>query len=218
MITCKSDLQFVKAINVEGVEINKLPQLYRADMKFARSLGNSQLNEILDKFEISGKYKYVSIDTRSHMLMKGMFPCIPGWHADDFYRTEELNGQPDLDNVHEKAPSIHHLLVIGDCSRTEFLVNDLKIPSVGVLQETIGKDQLIYQFIDEAIDAMPWEKTTLVDPGSIYTFGPTALHRGSAATHNGWRCFIRITESNHRHTKNEIRYQTQVYTDGRVSW
>lgn len=218
MITCKSDLKFIKKLDLGKVEINKLPQLYRADMEFARSLGNAELNQILDEFKISGKYKHVSIDTRSHMLMTGMYPCIPGWHCDDFYRTDELNQQPDLANVDDAAPAIHHLLVLGDCSRTEFIKEDIYIPPVEIIQQAVGTNAPIYKWCDELIDGMQFKTRIKVDPGSIYTFGPTAFHRGTAATHNGWRCFIRITESNHRYPKNEIRYQTQVYTDGRVSW
>lgn len=215
----RSDLKFCKALPKEltDVKISRLPQLYRASMEFAEAQNNPELNALLKQFNITGEFKYISIDSRSHMLMTGMYPCIPGWHCDDFYRIQELGGQPDLQNVHEVAPAIHHLLVLGDNSRTEFLANDIELPSTELVQAEHGKDAPVYLHYDKMIlDGN--EKSRLVEPGKIYTFGPTAFHRGSAATHNGWRYFIRITESNHREPKNEIRYQTQVYTDSRVSW
>lgn len=219
MLTFKSDLKHIAKLEVPSdLAINRLPQLYRCDFEFARAQGSEALNKILAQFPTKSEFKYVSIDTRSHMLMAGMFPCIPGWHADDFFRTEELGNQPDLDSVHGEAPSIHYMAVLGDCSRTEFVTYDVSFfRSMKDIYTMIGHGQPIYKYVDQELDKDKFE-TTLVEPNNIYSFGPTALHRGSAATHNGWRYFIRVTYSNHREPKNEVRYQTQVYTDGRVSW
>jgi len=41
--------------------------------------------------------EFWSIDTRVHMLMEGMYPCIPGWHHDDVQRTRD-DGQPNYDD------------------------------------------------------------------------------------------------------------------------
>ncbi len=215
----KSDLKLIKRCDVGQVQINKLPQLYRASMEFAQAQGNPELNRLLEMFNITGKYKYVSIDTRSHMLMKGMFPCIPGWHCDDFYRpdTYELHGQPDLENVDTNAPAIHHLMVLGDCSRTEFLLEDAEFPDTKDLHREFGTEHPVYYHYDRMLEESK-PATIHVEPNAIYTFGPTAFHRGQDAQHNGWRCFIRVTESNHRSPKDEVRYQTQVYSNGRVSW
>lgn len=198
-------------------DLSKLPQLYRASMEFAHAQNHGQFNDLLNQFELTGKYKYVCIDTRTHMLMKGMYPCIPGWHCDDWHRTEELNGQPDLTNVNEVAPSINHLLVIGEVSKTEFLTWDAELPSPQEIQDYHGKESPLYLHYDQMLEKIQPEIKE-VEPGTFYTFGPTCFHRGQAAQANGWRTFIRVTESNHREPKNEIRYQTQVYTSGRVSW
>jgi hypothetical protein len=218
----KSDLKLVKKIKgIENFDIKKFPQLYRCDMEFAKAQGNEELNKILSKFKLSGKYKYVSIDSRTHMLMEGMFPCIPGWHCDDFYRTAELGNQPDLKNVHKVAPAVHHMLILGDNSKTEFTTADVDADDPVKILEQEGKDKPVYLYYDKMLEEYAADSelpTVHVEPATIYTFGPTAFHRGQAATKNGWRFFIRVTESNHRNPKNEIRYQTQVYTDGRVSW
>lgn len=218
MMTLKSDLKHIKKLeHTDNIGISHLPQLYRCSLEFAKQQCNDQLNKLLDQIPAHPEYKHVSIDSRSHMLMKGMYPCIPGWHCDDFYRTAEYNDQPDLDNVDAEAPALHYLIVLGDCSRTEFVKHDVAFfKSLKEIYTQIGADPL-YKYIDEELDKDKFE-SILVEPNHLYTFGPTALHKGSAATHNGWRCFIRVTFSNHREPKNELRYQTQVYTDGRVSW
>ena len=216
----KSDIKEIKKLDLpHDFKHNQLPQLYRADIAFAKQQNDNLINAIIAQLPEHPEYKYVSIDTRTHMLMTGMYPCIPGWHCDDFYRSPELNGQPDLQKVHEVAPAIHYMLIIGDNSKTEFLMQDVDLPSPEDLQSKHGREKPVYYLYDQMIEndmAMGFTKT--VEPGMLYSFGPTAFHRGKAATHNGWRFFMRITFSNHREAKNEIRYQTQVYTDGKVSW
>jgi hypothetical protein len=213
----KSDLQLVKRLEIGDVNINHLPQLYRSTLEFAKEQGNQSLNSILDQIPVRTDFRYASIDTRSHMLMKDMYPCIPGWHCDDFYRTAEFGDQPDLENVDQVAPAVHYLIVLGDNSRTEFLKEDVALDlSLKEIYKEIGKEPL-YKYVDEQVDLKNLS-TIFVESNTIYSFGPTALHRGSPATHNGWRYFIRVTYSNHRFPKNEIRYQTQVYTNGKVSW
>lgn len=212
----KSDLKWIASYSLPmDLKQSQLPQLYRSDMEWARSHKNSDLNEILDNFTLLPGYKYCSIDLRTHNLMKDMWPCIPGWHCDDFYRTEELSNQPDLENL---PPMIHHMMVMGNNSKTEFLLNDPKMPSPKELQNAFGVDFPIYYHYDKMIEDSAYLRIAQVTPGSIYTFGGQAFHRGVKATHAGWRTFLRITQSNHREPKNQLRYQTQVYIDGRISW
>jgi hypothetical protein len=116
--------KIVKIDSVSNAVIKDLPQLYRSDLDFAKSFDNKTINDILIHLPYHPEFKHVSIDSRSHMLMKGMYPCIPGWHCDDFYR-ESHEHQPDLANI---PPTIHYLVVLGDCSRTEFAATDLNLP------------------------------------------------------------------------------------------
>ena len=207
-----TDLKKIGKIEgLENVSIKDLPQLYRADLNFAMGM-NKDLDKILQALPIHPEYSCVSIDTRSHMLMKDMYPCIPGWHCDDFYR-ETKDHQPALDKLNEKAPQLHYVLVLGDCSRTEFPSGDLELPNPA----SLSTDKPLYLHYDEIIDNMD-VKIIEVEPNVLYSFGPLCFHRGQAATKNGWRFFLRATFSNHREAKNEIRYQTQVYTKQRVSW
>lgn len=212
-----TDLKKISKLEgLEKVSIKDLPQLYRADLEFAKGK-HPAIDLILKSVPNHPEFQHVSIDSRSHMLMKEMYPCIPGWHCDDFYRrSEEIsaeNNQPKLDLIMKEAPAIHYLIVLGDCSKTEFPVTDLDLTHPDLLP----KDNPMYFYYDEEIDNRNIQIQE-VEPSTLYSFGPLCFHRGQAATKNGWRYFMRITFSNHRIPKNELRYQTQVYTKNRVSW
>ena len=209
----KSDLAFLEDIRYVP-EQKGLPQLYRADENFAKTEASPYFRNLIEQIAAlyaGDGFKYTSIDTRTHMLMKGMYPCIPGWHCDDFYRPD--GGQPDLLNVEEKAPQKHYIVVLGDCSMTRFLCGHISLPS----PEELPKDEPVYFHYDKLIGEK-LENYKFVEENKIYSFGPLAFHAGSTATKNGFRTFIRVTRSNHRMPKNENRYQSNVYVDGRVSW
>lgn len=211
-MTFPTDLrELAKIEGLSNVSIKDLPQLYRADLDFAYGM-NPALDLILRSIPTHPEFKYVSIDSRSHMLMKDMYPCIPGWHCDDFYR-QTKDHQPSLETVLEAAPAVHYIVILGDNSRTEFPVGDLVLPDPAGL----SKDKPLYLHYDEIIDEKNIQIKEL-EPETLYSFGPLCFHRGQAATKNGWRFFMRVTFSNHREPKNEVRYQTQVYTKQRVSW
>jgi hypothetical protein len=211
----KADLNFLEEVR-SIPEQKGLPQLYRADLEFAKSKGDTAFNALIEQIEAlfaGDGFEHTSIDTRTHMLMEGMYPCIPGWHCDDFYRPN--GGQPDLENVEKEAPQKHYLIVLGDCSLTEFIKpgNTTFAPS----PKELPKDNPCYFYYDKMFEEDKFD-TVFVEPNKIYSFGPLAFHRGSPATKNGFRTFIRLTRSNHRKPKNELRYQSNVYIAGRVSW
>lgn len=213
----KSDLKLLADVK-DIPEQKGLPQLYRADEKFAKLEGSPEFVKLIEQIQAlyaGDGFKYTSIDTRTHMLMKGMYPCIPGWHCDDFYRPDDR--QPDLKNVEEKAPQKHYVVVLGTCSMTEFLEKDMILPHPEYVLQVQGDREPVYAYYDRAIEFNE-SKTKFLESNKIYSFGPLAFHRGSAATENGFRTFIRVTRSNHREPKNETRFQSNVYVAGRVSW
>lgn len=195
-----------------GQDLRHLPQFFRADQDMAWRLGGSVVQQILSTVGFSRRWRHVSIDSRVHMLMKGMYPCIPGWHCDDFYRGDD--GQPDLINVMERAPAEHVCIILGDCSRTVFQAGawEWRIPSYSTS---------LYAAAHKAIEAEAGVvfKVQQVNPGELWWFSPITWHRGSPATKNGWRYFLRVTGSDHWEPKNELRTQTQVYmTDPFQGW
>lgn len=191
-----------KMLPVSEEDIRLLPQFFRADINFVYKFGGSVYRDFLSKIEIDSAFKYYSIDSRSHMLMKKMYPCIPGWHCDDFYRP---NGrQPDLKNIPKMR---HHAVVLGDCSLTEFITTSLNLIDPNNLDQSIP----LYGQYDDIVNHTSDLFFQVAESHQIVEFGPLDMHRGSAAAKNGWRHFIRITESDHWAPVNEIRHQTQVY-------
>lgn len=182
-------------------DVRQMVPLYRADMDFARSFGGAALQPFLDQYKPIG-LRYISIDVKVHMLKPGWFPCIPGWHLDDFWRP--TGGQPVLNELDEHG-SQHTMVVFGDSSLTEFLHGPvtLEAPPAGFTGN-------VYGWYNEIIEAKKLPRFS-VEEGVVHSFTHNDFHRGVAATKSGWRAFIRLTESDHREPKNEIRSQANVY-------
>jgi hypothetical protein len=213
----KSDLKKIGPLDIpQDFDVRRLPQLFRCDRSFIRAQNSEMLNYILSKLPEHPEYDHLSVDSRTHMLFTDVYPNIPGWHCDDFYRTQQTNDQPDLENLTANANSIHYMLLIGDASRTEFLIDDIELPTAREVLST-GTTKPIYFHYDELIEQRN-VRTTHLEERTLYSFGPLCFHRGQAAVKNGWRYFIRLTYSNHYAPRNELRYQTQVYTRERISW
>ena len=210
---------FNKTINSTNVigyayphcDLRTLPMLYRASADFA-SKQHLFYKDLLSVLDLSGG-KYISMDVRTSMLMQGWYPSIPGWHCDDFYRPD---GQPDLERL---LPIKHLMLVLGaDVSATEFIYQPIDLPSPTELYEVYDSENALYGYYNSIIeDKKPIVKS--VGEGEIWQFGGLDFHRAVPAVKNGWRTFIRVTVSDHREPKNEIRTQTQVYlTDPFKGW
>lgn len=206
-------------------EIRHIPQFYRASADYAYRLGGPIVRRFIDALPLSKDFKYLSIDSRVHMLMPGWMPCIGGWHCDDFYRPGQPGNvaaggpvQPALERIKEDGKySMHHAFVIGETAPTEFIVSpfDMKVP------ETLEGENLYSKFDKTIEDDFKWSRevstygieTKLITPGQIVSFDCFAFHRGTVAKESGWRIFMRATESNHWAPQNEIRTQTQVYLE-----
>ena len=183
-----------------------LTQFYRASGEFVFEHGGDFFRGLLPVLDLSGG-RFVSIDSRVHMLMPDWYPCIPGWHCDDFHRPE---GQPALESL---LPIKHYCVVLGaDVSTTEFLWEPADLPSPTEIYEAYGSDRPLYAHYNDMLerDDCPF-KTRRLQSGEVLQFSGLDFHRGLPAERAGWRAFIRITVSDHREPKNEIRNQTQVY-------
>lgn len=198
----------VAVVETSVGDLREYPQVLRGGPAFVKSLGHASLGRLVDLCAslLLLHWDHVSIDTRLSMLMPGMYPCIPGWHCDDFYRPN--GGQPDL----ERAPPAEHLvLILGNCSRTRFVAEpmELPLPDAG---------EPIYRTMHRRIEMLS-PRTFQVESGQVWRFGPRAWHKGEPATEAGWRYFLRLTGSNHWTALNQRRTQTQVYlTEPFVGW
>ena len=201
-------IEHIKSFDLPEDEkfIKEFPSLYRSDIDFAMNLCKN--DESLGFFEeiskISSEFKYCSIDTRISMLMPGWFPCIPGWHCDDFYRP---NGQPAISRCEAESPMEHYLFQLGNCCHTAFIDEIIDLPSENDLDLS---ETSLYGHYAKMIDRIN-PRVIFANTNTLIKFSQTTLHRGSFATVRGWRLFCRITYSNSRLPKNEERRQSQVY-------
>ncbi len=69
----KLDIKYNKS------DLKSEPMLFRATREFARFVGGPLTKAFLNALD----WEDCLIDSRVHMLMPGMYPCIPGWHHDD---------------------------------------------------------------------------------------------------------------------------------------
>lgn len=147
------------------------------------------------------------IDSRVHMLMKGWYPCIPGWHLDDIPRTRP-DGQPDHEHPAYKSSNL--MAIVGDASVTEFIVGKLDLSDIGLREGAVyGQwNARINQMLAQPNSQIAIKQ---VPERAVVRFGFGAFHRGVPATKDGWRFFIRANYNTARTIKNEIRRQTQVY-------
>lgn len=209
-------------------EIKAEPMLWNCDIDHAYKYGGDITKEFINNLPLDYSSGPVIFDSRTHMLMPGWFPCIPGWHHDDVPRTR-TDGQPNYSDPMRS----HHAMMLcnADICPTEFLTIDtlFKAPPIGTT---------IYEEWDSQIDNMihtsPWIKKQITQcpDNQILLFTDRTWHRGTAAVASGWRFFIRASihydsqpdsPRNQLLTwrrkergdgfKNEIRTQVQVYLE-----
>jgi hypothetical protein len=185
-------------------DLRGYPQLLRCSPDYSH--GHEGLEHIIKavKQALRSQWTHISIDTRLSMLMPGMYPCIPGWHCDDFYRPN--GGQPDLRNA---PPAEHICVVLGNCSLTRFVNEPLNLPLPEPGDYEL-RSQTLYEIAHRRIEILE-PQTVQVKANEIWRFDQLTWHRGEPATEIGWRYFLRLTGSNHWTTLNQIRTQTQVY-------
>jgi len=208
------------------LEIEQEPQFFSADLAWAWDKGGPITRDFLLHLPEEWRLdKTVILDSRVHMLMPGWLPCIPGWHLDDIPRTRQ-DGQPDHSNPSYRAE--HVLALVGDCSRTAFLVGDIQLHDVPDGQLGIGgvcPETSIYgkwhEDIELALELAPAGtlRVAYAPERRLLQFNDQSFHRGVVATHAGWRWFARVTRGSDRKAFNKVRTQTQVYLPApNVGW
>lgn len=186
-------------------EIEAEPMLHKADCDFAMRNGGPITRAFLQNLNWhTNDWDAVLIDSRVHMLMPGMIPCIPGWHHDDVPRERE-DGQPNYINPSYKSE--HCLALFGDCSRTEFAVgaHEIEVPEIGCKIYKSWHPQ-----VESLCEAGTLKRRT-APVNRLVFFDWQTWHRGTEATKNGFRFFIRATRNSNRTPRNKIRRQANVY-------
>lgn len=160
-----------------------------------------QLLKCPEWIEAIERGKNIVIDTRTNMLMEGMYPSIPGWHCDDVPRGVKYE-QPDLSKVSDDVQ--HFMVLLSDNTQptqTEFVTEPALIDV---------DPENVWNSVDTAVEQQQF-KTGFLKEGDIIRFSQTAIHRASLCKAPGWRLFFRASVT-HREPVNEIRRQVQVYS------
>lgn len=187
----------------DEMTVKNEPMLFNCDYAAARELGGPITHAFLDALGSEP----VVIDTRVHMLMKGWFPCIPGWHHDDIPRSRS-DGQPNYVSPEYRAR--HAMALInGDICATEFAVGECELPDVPI-------GGVIYRewhpMIDNLCDNGVLERQS-APSNRVIDFDDESIHQGVRAVRDGWRWFGRVSWDTGRVPTNELRRQVQCYLD-----
>lgn len=187
--------------------IKNEPMFFNSSLSFAYSNGGPITQKFIESLPKDWMDCGPVLDSRVHMLMPNMYPCIPGWHHDDVPRGG-LNEQPYYSAMPYK--SVHLMgLVNAEICPTVFALGKHKLPKVS--------EGVVYDVWNDLVEKQIGNELTLQEAksGELIQFDWQSMHRGQMAKSSGWRWFVRIsrnTDRVHRIT-NEIRKQVQVYLD-----
>ena len=142
------------------------------------------------------------------MTMPGAYPALPGWHCDDFNRSERYT-QPNPEDANDLVN--HYMALVGEAedgnSCTQFLTEPL----------TVNLDCTdVWHSLDKSINSLPEYKSRFIKNREVIHFNQNAIHRATPTKTPGWRLFLRCSFT-HRPVHNEIRKQVQIYVD-RNGW
>lgn len=189
-------------------KIKNEPMLFSCDVEAAWRMGGEITRDCLRSlFSVvpKGVCADAIVDSRVHMLMPGFYPCIPGWHHDDVDRTRP----DDQPNYLAERQRVRHMamLVNAHNAPTLFATGKVEMPEVPLGQ---GVYKAWHPVVEEHLAAGRLTPFSAPDRKWV-CFDDHTFHRGTEATHFGWRYFIRVSFDSRRPKKNEIRRQVQVY-------
>lgn len=186
-------------------QIKKEPMFWQAGLDFAKQYGGPITQAFLTKLPEEFKKNKIVFDSRSHMLMKGWYPCIPGYHHDSVIRSR--NGQPDYDANNRAKHCM--ALVNGDICPTEF--------AIGISTfNKVPDGEIVYKKWHEEVDKQLKDGTLIkfnAPSNRMIEFNWQTWHQGTQCIKDGWRWFGRASIYDDRQPKNELRTQVQVYLE-----
>lgn len=204
---------FARLVNpISVTEIENETMLFSAGLDFAQENGGELTRKVIDILKkdlpkLDDNHWWI-IDTRSHMLMPGMYPAIGGWHCDAVYRGE-YDSQPDLSKIDESPHFVVTLSSREDgVSNTEFISSEL---TLDIDTERVWAD------LSQQINEGNLGDRALIPDGVLCKFTSKTIHRPTAAKKRGWRWFFRCS-CNYAPPHNKIRHQVQVYTEINAGW
>lgn len=171
-----------------------VPMVFRGSREWVSSLNHPCLDEFIAKLPPGD----CLIDTRSHILKRGMYPCIPNWHLD--YIARGRDGRLRLDDP-SNAQMFHIIAFIGPAP-TEVAVEPVAVSDIGSWSE-LDVDGPTTHVAERRLHRLEWN----------------TAHRGTMAGEAGKRLFMRASFGvEGKMPANELRKQVQVYVEGGYGW
>lgn len=212
----RGEVQFGNKIEKPSQDDIKNTQgLWNASFDDAFRFGGDVTRAALQAMNLRGDKKHIVVDVKTHMLMPGMIPAIPGWHTDGVPRGgKSLSPASGAPHIHmqegTESPRYHLLVVGGDCP-TKFIASR----NIDLVTENLPN---LYAGISSQVCEM--DNKGLLDTydapdGQVVEWDWWELHTAQQARAPGWRYLIRVTETDYLEPQKDLRLvlrnQQQVY-------
>ncbi|UNA02646.1 hypothetical protein [Enterobacter phage vB_ExiM_F5M1E] len=212
----RGEVQFGNKIEKPSQDDIKNTQgLWNASFDDAFRFGGDVTRAALQAINLRGDKKHIVVDVKTHMLMSGMIPAIPGWHTDGVPRGgKSLSPASGAPHIHmqegTESPRYHLLVVGGDCP-TKFIASR----NINLVTENLPN---LYAGISSQVCEM--DNKGLLDTydapdGQVVEWDWWELHTAQQARAPGWRYLIRVTETDYLEPQKDLRLvlrnQQQVY-------
>lgn len=212
----RGEVQFGNKIEKPSQDDIKNTQgLWNASFDDAFRFGGDVTRAALQAMNLRGDKKHIVVDVKTHMLMPGMIPAIPGWHTDGVPRGgKSLSPAAGAPHIHMQigsdSPRYHLLVVGGDCP-TKFIASR----NINLVTENLPN---LYAGISSQVCEM--DNKGLLDTydapdGQVVEWDWWELHTAQQARAPGWRYLIRVTETDYLEPQKDLRLvlrnQQQVY-------
>uniref|UniRef100_UPI003D4A2A1F hypothetical protein n=1 Tax=Escherichia coli TaxID=562 RepID=UPI003D4A2A1F len=212
----RGEVQFGNKIEKPSQDDIKNTQgLWNASFDDAFRFGGDVTRAALQAMNIRGDKKHIVVDVKTHMLMPGMIPAIPGWHTDGVPRGgKSLSPASGAPHIHmqegTESPRYHLLVVGGDCP-TKFIASR----NISLVTENLPN---LYAGISSQVCVMDdkgFLDTYDAPDGQVVEWDWWELHTAQQARAPGWRYLIRVTETDYLEPQKDLRLvlrnQQQVY-------
>lgn len=205
-------------------ELKTTFSLWNASYDDAVRYGGDITREALRAMNIRHDRKNVIVDTKIHMLIKGMSAAIPGWHTDGVPRDANKNpgGTDKPDTFAQEGDTRfnrYHLLVSGQGCLTKYINRPIEVPIPD--EPSYDVYNVMSSFITKKVEEDP--SIVMEAPScQVVEFDWWDIHTGVIAAKNEWRYLIRVSESDYYEPRSNlrevIRLQTQVYSPYNFGW
>lgn len=221
MLFQRNSLKYAGEIEQPSTEeIKATPSLFNASVEDALVYGGDLTRAALSAMDLRGDRKHIIVDTKVHMLMPGMYPAIPGWHTDGAPRGVS-KGPPDLRAQEVMISPRFHLLVTGQGCLTDFLGETMGL--IVPWEPTSELYKILSDQMNDLLkDPVAAPKVKRLKSCQVLEWDWWDLHTAIPAEKHEWRFLIRVTETDYRAPKTDLRdvlrSQQQVYVPESFGW